>query len=245
MIETDVVITEGLLMRACALRPHSRTTLFVAWVWIAVAATTLTSAGCGPVHLTQRFEEAPLAKRINASVGMSFPAPVSNYEYKWTFPIQLGSTSVSLFRQVFHSLFEKAQELPNQPHWRENLSGLDGVIELADAKMTMSSEEWKADSPIIGKLKVSFQICLYRDDGALVNCWHPESEKPIRRPGYMGDASRLGEVWAAMNESQLSIVSRTTDAAVREAISRFMIDFERDSTVNAWAAALSGNTRSK
>jgi hypothetical protein len=211
----------------------------------AAAIMSIALAGCMP-PLKQSFEEAPLARKINARVGSSYPAFVRDYEYvRYVSHIQLGTTSVSLFRQVFSALFYEVQELPDKPSWREDAQGLDGVIELANVDMTMTSEEWKADSPVIGRLKVFFHICLYDAGGGVVNCWSPQSEKPLRRPGYMGDASGFGEVWAAMNESEFDVVTRTTDAAIRDTIARFMIDFENDPHVKAWAEGLSERAPSR
>jgi hypothetical protein len=190
--------------------------------------------GC-TVPMGPPLESPPLVEKIAAKVGTSYPAAVRGkiYTSRLLLRFEIGEVSVARFRQVFAAMFSSVTELPDSPPWRtlsgeEQLNEFDGIIELEGADMTFSMGN---DSGKPDLLDVSYRVCLYGADGAKVKCWdHRGASWHQRRP--------FDECFFANMTFSNICITRQADAAIREAISLFLIDFAKDPEVKAWADAV-------
>lgn len=176
------------------------------------------------VQLKLAFEEPPLFPRIQARVGMSFPGPVQSYSYADPLTkVDFGQTSRSRFEQVFRSMFSETVLLPDWPPWRESKVNLDGVIELSKAQINVEvGNDWE-DRP--DSVFVAYQVCLYHPDGSTVNCWDTKASQVHQR-----------EILECLNLSHCLKIQ--IEAATREAIASFMLEFEGDPFVEEWTQSL-------
>jgi hypothetical protein len=188
--------------------------------------------GCGTVPLTPWPEQTPLVQRIDARVGTSYAGAarlpiVTNPLIR----IQVGQESVARFERVFASLFSRTQELPDWPPWREAGTSLDGVIELqrTEAELVLGNDAGGARAaPGVARpdvVHIAYRVCLFRPDGRELRCWNPKSTASHQR--------------RAMECMDLrDCIVPQVEGAMRDAIARFMVDFEQDPVVRDWAAGL-------
>jgi len=176
--------------------------------------------------LKPAFEEPPLFPQIEARVGSACTIPIHTFDYVETggagsvIRIDFDRVSLARFGQVFSALFSDVTPLPPWPPWRETPPDLDGVIELDKAHLAMVAGD---DLHNPERVTVSYRVCLYTPEGIEVNCWESHAEQFHQRAAF---------------ESYLSLegyLSTLIETASREAIARFMLDFERDPAVKAWA----------
>ena len=195
--------------------------------WLLVACTTT-------LPLKPAFDEPPLTQQIEARVGSSFAIPVHTFDYVETggagsmIRVDFDQVSLARFEQVFSALFSDVTPLPLWPPWRETPSELDGVIELDKAHLAMAVGD---DLRNPERVTVSYRVCLYTPEGAVVNCWESHAEQLHQRAAF---------------ESSLSLKSylnRLIETASREAIARFMLAFEQDPAVRAWAEQVAERQR--
>jgi hypothetical protein len=183
-------------------------------------------AGCASstAKLPGALPQLPLVERIDAKVGAAFTGPARAYVHSTPlvrFPV--GEASAARFRQAWDALFAEVVDLPDWPPWRESRPAVDGVIELDKVAMDVA---WGNDLDKADFVRVLYRACLYRPDASPVKCWTSEAATSHQR--------ELGECL-----SDLSVcVSEQADAVMREAIARFLLEFEADPEVKAWAAAL-------
>jgi hypothetical protein len=140
--------------------------------------------------------------------------------------VEFGQISVSRFDQVFPLMFSETIKVPDWPPWREGGLNVDAVIELTKAELgiDVGNDLKKPDH-----LNVAYQICLFKPDATVVNCWVTRSDKiHQRRPFECLDLSNC--------------FARYLEGAARDAIARFMLEFERDPSVHEWANRLVGQT---
>lgn len=183
-------------------------------------------AGCASptAQLPGALPQPPLVERIDAKVGAAFTGPARAYVHPTPlvrFPV--GEASAARFRQAWDALFAEVVDLPDWPPWREKPPPVDAVIELDRVAMEVA---WGNDLDRADFVRVLYRACLYRPDASPVKCWTAEAAGSHQR--------EPGECL-----SDLSVcVSEQADAVMREAIARFLLEFEADPEVKAWAAAL-------
>lgn len=187
-------------------------------------------AGCtSTVPLKPAFDEPPLFPQIQARVGTLCKDPVHSADYvQGLFRIDFDRASLSRFEQVFQSLFAEVTPLPAWPPWRETPPELDAVIELDKSELTVTLGD---DNRTPERVAVTYRVCLYTPDGGTINCWESRAEQSHQR---------------AVFESILSLdsyLATLVETASREAIARFMLAFERDPAVMAWAEQVANRQR--
>jgi len=185
-----------------------------------IAAALL--VGC-TARLSQRFESPPLFPTIDARVGASYGKPLRQMVHVvpgLNITIEVGQPSVERFKQVFGAMFSTVVELPDWPPWQEDMSGLAGVIELDGIEMdvTLGNDLNKPD-----RVAITYHVCLYESADTPVNCWTAHAANDYQRGLY--------ECFDLRN-----CLTPQTEAAIRAAIARFMLDFEADPKVKAWVA---------
>lgn len=191
-----------------------------------IMAPVLLTACTITLPLKPAFEEPPLFPQIDARVGGAFAVPVHTFDYVETggagsmIRVDFDRVSLSRFEQVFSALFSEVTPLTPWPPWRETAPNLDGVIELDKADLTMVVGD---DLRNPERVTVSYRVCLYRPEGAVVNCWESHAEQFHQRTAF------------ERSFSLTSYLSTLVETASREAIARFMLAFEQDPAVKAWA----------
>ncbi len=184
-------------------------------------------AGCGTVPIAPTFEERPLFRPLEARVGVAYTgAARTAMAVTPLMRFEIGKTSVARFEQVFAAMFAASVALPDWPPWREGVKGLDGVIELerVDTTVTLGNDR---DTPDV--IQVAYRVCLYDAKVAPVACWTPSVRHSYqRKPFTCLDLS--------------ACLQPEVEVAMREAIARFMLEFERDPAVLTWARQLTPET---
>lgn len=185
-------------------------------------------AACAPLSIPLRltFEEAPLFPQIHARIGSACRVPIHATDYIHSpggggvIRVDFDRASLSRFEQVATSLFTEVVPLPAWPPWRETPPPVDGVIELDDAqfKMTLGDERTTPEH-----VTVSYRICLYLPEATPVNCWESRAEQVHQRAPFERNLTL---------DRYLTTLIETTS---REALARFMLDFEKDPAVKEWA----------
>lgn len=184
-------------------------------------------AGCAAtIPIKPVFEEPPIASQIQARVGSACRIPIHTADYAESlggggiFKVNLDQASLSRFEQVFHSLFSDVTPLPTWPPWRETLLDLDGVIELDAADLKLSLGDDMGRNP--ERVEVKYRVCLYTPAGKTVNCWESQAEQIHQRQPF--ERFNLAPY-----------LEKLVEATSREAIAHFMLAFEGDPAVKAWA----------
>lgn len=189
----------------------------------ALVASTL--VGCGTLSLDPTLPEKPLFRTIDARVGIAYYGPARHaLVLNPMFRIEVGKSSITRFDQVFTSMFAKTVALPDWPPWRDELfANVDGVIELqsTEARFTLGDGQNIPDS-----VTISYKLCLYEARGLLIQCFNPSAQHTYQRQmrDYIWDLGRYS----------LDLVQMT----VREAIARFMLEFESDPLIRKWESQL-------
>ncbi|MCF8159891.1 MAG: hypothetical protein K9J76_04250 [Polaromonas sp.] len=188
-----------------------------------IALATMLLAACGTAPLAPPPEESPIFQRIDARVGIAYPAAARSATF--TNPllrIEVGKTSVARFERVFAAMFTQPAELPAWPPWRVAKNSVDGVIELerTDAELVLGND---ANRPDV--VSIAYRVCLYEPDGALIRCWSPSASLSHQRG--VGECLDLRECLVPQTES-----------VMRAAIARFLVEAESDSALRAWSARL-------
>ena len=192
------------------------------WQVLAAVATALLS-GCGTVALPSPAETAPLFRRIDARVGTVYTAAARETIIATpVLRIEVGKTSVARFEQAFAAMFSEAVELPDWPPWREGVIGVNGVIELerADVDLALGNDTNRPDV-----VSASFRVCLYEPNGATVRCWSPSVQ--LRHQRGLFECLDHRSCFVPM-----------TEAAIREATARFLVEAESDPALREWAGRI-------
>ncbi len=219
------------------------------------AGLLLSLVACGAVGETAKFpgtfEQPPLLHRVDARVLVYCPPPVRNYVYVTPFArFPAGQPSAARLRQSLRAMFSEVDDAQDWPPWRAQPVDADGVIELEeiDMRMTVGPEGRQrrvedinaaTTAALLGDpsieypdlVKVSYRLCLYRADGALISCATGESENSHTRTG-MECLPDTGECLA-----------QQADTAMRDAMAVLLLTFERDPKIKAWADAVTAARR--
>lgn len=183
-------------------------------------------AGCSTtISIKPAFEEPPLAQQIQARVGSACRIPIHTVDYAESpdgggiYKVNFDQASLSRLEQVYRSLFSEVTPLPPWPSWREMPPNLDGVIELdaADFKFFLGDDRGNPEH-----VMVRYRVCLYTPNGNTVNCWETQAQQIHQR-----------QLFERFN--LLPYLATLVEAASREAIARFMLEFENDPAVKEWA----------
>jgi len=175
----------------------------------------------------QSFDDPPLFTQIKTRVGLYYPGSVRSYTYKDVlFSVNFGELSVSRFDQIFSQMFSETISVPDWPPWHEGGLNVDAVIELKKVKLKIDIGN---DVNRPDRLNVAYQICLFKPDATVVNCWDTESDKIYQRGLF--DCLDFTDCFTLYLE-----------CAVRDAIAKFMLEFERDSSVHEWRNRLANRT---
>lgn len=203
--------------------------------WIAPGLLVVLSA-CGTTPLPPPPDVPPLFRRIEARVGAVYAeAARAAVLQDPLVRIEVGQASVARFRQAFAAMFAQVVELPESPSWRAAGTALDGVIELqrVDARMVPGNDA----SGLLARLvqaqdmarpdvvDITYSVCLYAPDGAVVRCWAASATDSHQRGPF--DCLDMGPC-----------IARQTEAVMRGAIARFMVDAENDPALASWAARI-------
>jgi len=188
-------------------------------VWIAACSRTV------PVNPV--FEQPPLFEAIQARVGSACAIPIhethffKNTDGMGVFEVDFDRASLTRFEQVFAALFSVVTSLPDWPPWRDNPTDLDGIIELDDAELTaiIGDDMGRSGEHVV----VRYRVCLYEPDGYTVACWELQAEQHHQRQPF------------ERNLDLNDYLSTLVETASREAIAEFMLAFEQDPAVRAWA----------
>lgn len=183
--------------------------------------------GCAAtIPIKPVFEETPIASQIQARVGSACRIPIHAADYAESFSgggifkVNFDQASLSRFEQVFRSLFSDVILLPPWPSWRETRPDLDGVIELDAANLKLSLGDDMGRTP--ERVEVKYRVCLYSSAGKTVNCWESQAEQIHQRQPF----ERF---------NLFPYLEKLVEATSREAIAHFMLAFEGDPAVKAWA----------
>lgn len=204
-------------------------------------------AGCfgGVVQLPGAMEEPPLVTKLDVSVGSHFPGKSRAYMVQTPVArIAVGEASAKRFRQAWDAMFTRVVDLPDWPPWRSRPPPFDGVIELDDVEMDVTLGN-DLDEP--DHMRVRYRVCLYRPDANLVKCWSTEAESSYQRG--LGEVGKLlsflgGPLKAESSDQEGSgecvldfctYLGQRADHVMREAIARFLLEFEADPDVKRWA----------
>lgn len=182
------------------------------------------AGGCATTtaKLPGAMPQPPLVARIDARIGAAFPAPARGYVHPTPLVrLPVGEASAARFRQAWGALFTEVVDLPDWPPWRASRPAVDGVIELDHVAMDVTTGN---DRDIPDFVRVLYRVCLYRPDASPVKCWTAEAAGSQQR----GIAECLPDFSVCLGEQ--------ADAAMREALARFLLEFEADPDVKAWAA---------
>lgn len=185
------------------------------------ATTTATLPGAMP--------QPPLVERIDARVGAAFSGPSRAYVHPTPlvrFPV--GEASAARFRQAWDALFAEVVDLPDWPPWREKPPAVDAVIELDKVAMDVTLGN---DANLPDFVRVLYRVCLYRPDASQVKCWTAEAASSHQR----GLGECLSDFSVCLGEQ--------ADTVMREALARFLLEFEADPEVKAWAAGAAPGPR--
>ena len=186
-------------------------------------------AGCSSINTlpTQSFEDPPLFKQIRARVGVFYTGSARTHTS--TSPIlrvNFGQISVSRFDQIFPLMFSETIKVPDWPPWREGGLNIDAVIELRKAELEIViGNDWNMPDSV----NVAYQICMFKPDTTVVNCWDTKSKRIYQRKPF--ECLVLSDCFTQYLEE-----------AVRNAIAKFMLEFENDPSVHEWANRLVGQT---
>jgi hypothetical protein len=180
-------------------------------------------AGCigGAVQLRGALEEPPLVDKLDVTVGSHFPGRSRGTVVPTpVVRIPFGEASADRFRQAWDAMFAQVVDLPDWPPWRSRPPPVDGVIEVADAEMVATVGD-DLDKP--DRVRVRYRICLYEPSDTLVKCWSTDAESHYQR----GIGECLSELGACLGQQ--------ADHVMREAIARFLLEFEADPDAKRWA----------
>lgn len=180
--------------------------------------------GCmgGAIELPGRMEQPPLVDRLDVTVGASFPGKARCYVLPTPIVrIHVGESSAARLRQAWDALFARVVDLPDWPPWRSQPPAVEGVIELAEVDMdvTLGNDATRPD-----RIRARYRVCLYEPDATPVKCWIAESESTDQR--------KLGECLPDLG----ACIGQQADHVMREAVARFLLEFEADPEVKRWAA---------
>lgn len=183
-------------------------------------------SGCGSITLPPKtFEEPPLITQIRARVGVYYTGSARRQTcITPLFKVKFGEISVSHFDQIFPLMFSETIKIPNWPPWREGGLDVDAVIELrkAELKVNLGDDISKSDS-----VNINYQICMFKPDASIVNCWDIRINKNYQRKPFDFECLDLSDCF-----------TRYIEGAVREAIAKFMLEFEHDSSAHEWSNSL-------
>lgn len=180
--------------------------------------------GCmgGAVNLPGRMEQLALVEKFDVTVGASFPGKARGYVLPTpVVRIHVGESSAARLRQAWEALFARVVDLPDWPPWRSQPPAVEGVIELAEADMDVALGN---DAARPDRIRARYRICLYEPDATLVKCWTAEAESTDQR--------KLGECLPDIG----ACIGQQADHVMREAVARFLLEFEADPEVKRWAA---------
>ena len=141
------------------------------------------------------------------------PGAIAFQEHAVTEMISLGPASVSLFDQIFTSLFEKTVTLENKPAHGEQISGVDAIIQPSIGRFNLVYPfHCKAE------VQIEYQIVMYSAHEGNIGFWSAEGivDKDVQL--------RLAFVWPKV----------LTQEAMREAASKFLIGFYDSVEVKNW-----------
>ncbi len=204
-----------------------------------IAAFILLTTGCSierTLKLDAQLPLPPAVKQNPIHIGVYYSPEFVEYKKRievilcgpygrrdqsgvfFTFPI--GTSSKDLFDQCISSMFSTVTKISDPPPFTKNTPTLDGVleprIESFDWDIVCSQNYFST-----GKFSaiVRYLISLYDSDGHLVTSMHLEGrglEKPLL---CLGDNCKD---------------SRAAEQAMRDAIAKFMIDFQEQPEVKRW-----------
>lgn len=191
---------------------------------LALLALLALLVGCmgGAVELPGRMEQPALVDKLDVTVGASFPGKARGYVLPTPIVrIHVGESSAARLRQAWDALFARVVDLPDWPPWRSQPPAVEGVIELAEADMDVALGN---DATRPDRIRARYRICLYEPDATPVKCWTAEAESTDQR--------KLGECLPDIG----ACIGQQADHVMREAVARFLLEFEADPEVKRWAA---------
>lgn len=195
-------------------------------------ALVLLLDGCA-VRVGPGPQEPPLFRRIDARIGVAYTQAARNARISaLLMRFDVGKASIPRLNQVFASMFTHVSELPDRPPWREAAPDVDGVIEVEriDPSLDIGND---AGGPYFGGaakadvVSVSYRVCLYTGPATLIECWTPSGSDIHQRTMW-----ECLDLWRC--------VARMIEAAMREAIARFMVEAEHSPQLQALSQQHSG-----
>jgi hypothetical protein len=204
---------------------------------VRAVAVAITVAGCAIQTVAVRGapEQVPLAQRHDARVLVHYAPAVREAQYSdAVVEVAIGAASIERLDQAFQALFSSVTQVSVWPPWSDGLPAVDGVIEVDEAgvEVVRGVRDLPSSSALhsLGtphQVTVHYDACLYRPDGAKVDCWEAES---------------LSERQLGFFASEGASVAALADQAMTDAVAKLMRALELDPAVQAWLAqpAVSG-----
>ena len=198
---------------------------------ICAATVAVAVAGCASqtVVVHGAPEQVPLAQRHDARVLVHYAPALRDARYSNSVVnVAIGAASIERFDQAFAALFSSVTQAPEWPPWRNGPPEVDGVIEVDQGSIDVvqgvrdfprSSALFTLGTP--HKVIVYYHACLYRPDGAKVDCWEAES---------------LSERQLGFFASEGVTVAALADQAMTDAVAKLMRAIEMDPATQAWMA---------
>jgi hypothetical protein len=191
------------------------------------------TAGCstGKVHLEPLIVR-PIVNPLPIAVGIHYADDLRNHEctgdkgyiaYSWTFA--LGPPSIETFSTIFTALFENVEMQDTNPNSTSAGDQRD-IIELHLTEFTGCQASW----PIIGTtvIEIEFKAIIMSVDGEELARWNGR--------GRAGPGDDLHGYPMSLPEAERDHLNALTSVAMRKALVDFVVNFENDPTVRAWAA---------
>jgi len=184
-------------------------------------ATVLPACIGGTAQLPGAMEEPPLVDKLDVTIGSHFPGQSRGYVVPTPIArIPVGEASAKRFRKAWEAMFAQVVDLPDWPPWRSRPPPVDGVIEVDTVEMevTLGNDDNKPD-----RIQVRYRVCLYQPDATQVKCWSTEADSRYQRG--------IGECLLGLG----ACLGEQVDHVMREAIARFLLEFEADPDAKRWA----------
>jgi hypothetical protein len=199
---------------------------------ILLIMATLFFSGCtfrSPLRGT--MEQPPNVVKIPVTVGIYYSPEFSKYEHKeamrgcclnnptpHTWVVPLGEASVKIFDQAFPLLFDNAVHVSRRPPFPDNAPKLDAVIE-------PEIEKYSIPLPVeaVGNYAatITYRFTLYSDKGTPLASWLTS-----------GEGNQNHECF--YSKSGLTTAGQATDAAIQDAVVKFMTGFTEVPGVRKW-----------
>jgi hypothetical protein len=214
--------------------------VFVPFVKGLIRSVTVAAAvtGCASQMVTVHGapEQVPLVQRHEARVLVHYATAVRDAQYSdQVVNVAIGAASIERLDQAFAALFSSVTQASEWPPWRSGSLPVDGVIEVdhGSIDVVQGVRDFPASSALFTlgtphKVIVYYHACLYRPDGAKVDCWEAQS---------------LTERQLGFFASEGASVAALADQAMTDAVAKLTRAIELDPAVQAWLSQPTVSTR--